>query len=215
MEDSTLLGIALFTSLAGLALLWFVSASFEPEVVSLDALSDEQIGQVVTINGIVSERRDYEKAAVLMLEDSEVVVFGMNHILAGAQAGDNITVSGEIKEYNGELEILPGKPEDVIIEVKGQVNFGPVEIALDELSDGHLGEIVKVRGVVSERKDYDQAAVLSLENSNVTVFGMKDLLAGAKAGDAITVIGDVKEYKGALEILPNKEGDVLIESRGS
>lgn len=115
MEDSTLLCIALFTSLAGLGLLWFVAAGFEPEVVALDELSDEYLGRVVTVHGSVGGIKEYDTAMVVSFDESEVVLFGFKHVLGHVAVGDNITITGEVEEYNGVLEIVPGSVEDVVV----------------------------------------------------------------------------------------------------
>lgn len=115
MEDRTLLMLAVFTSLAGLGILWFACANYEPPALALDAVSDQLLGKVVTVQGTVENVRNYSSIVSAQFSNSTLKLFGFQSVVPFIKNGDLLTVTGEIKEYKGELEIVPEKTGDVLI----------------------------------------------------------------------------------------------------
>lgn len=115
MEDSTLLTIALLTALMGLGLLWFSTTKFQPQEVPLESITDEYLGRVVTVPGVVENVIEFDKAVVVSLKNSELKLFGFKTDIPKLEEGAKILITGEIKEYKGTLEIVPRKKGDVVV----------------------------------------------------------------------------------------------------
>jgi len=118
MEDSALLGIAVCTSLIGLGLLWFSTTIFTPDVVPLQGVNEEYLGRTISVNGVIEEVTNYNKAFSASFIGSDLKLFGYQDSLPVIEKGYNVTVTGEIKEYKGELEIVPSIERDVVIHDK-------------------------------------------------------------------------------------------------
>jgi len=143
-----------------------------------------------------------------------------------------VTVTGEIKEYKGELEIIPNKMEDVIV-VKAeqpilkstpadqkviQTTVNPPEeqppqiVDLEKVTRDQIGETVIVQGVLKKVNIFDTVIIGEFRGSDLKFFGFVNSLPALKEMDFVTVTGEIKEYKGELEIVPSKAGDVLVVS---
>ena len=115
MEDRYLLTLAVFTSLIGIGILWFACAGHEPPAINLSEVTDELLGKVITLNGTIKSVKTYDSVVVAQFQNSDLILFGFKSSLPVFESGDFVTVTGEIKEYKGELEIVPSKKEDVTI----------------------------------------------------------------------------------------------------
>ena len=64
MEDRTLMLLAVFTSVIGIVVLWFACANHEPPIFELTDVSDELLGKVVTISGVLDSVKIYDSVVV-------------------------------------------------------------------------------------------------------------------------------------------------------
>ena len=107
--------LAVVTSIVGIVVLWIACANHEPPVVELADVSDELLGKVVTVSGVLDSVKIYDSVVVAGFENSELILFGFKSSMPVIKVGDFVTVTGEVKEYKGELEIVPSKLEDVLV----------------------------------------------------------------------------------------------------
>jgi len=239
MEDRTLLLLAVFTSVIGITVLWFACAANEPVVVALEEVTDELMGKVVTLNGTLGSVKVYDTVVVASFVGSEVTLFGFKSNIPKLEKNDFVTVTGEIKEYKGELEIVPNKLEDVLIVKTAPaaldveeaepnivvteskdiqhtpnplINPEPIIIELNKVTYHLVGETITVQGVLKKVKVLDSVVIGEFRGSDLKLFGFKSNIPTLKDWDFVTVTGEIKEYKGELEIVPSKVGDVLIGS---
>ncbi|MFH1450483.1 MAG: hypothetical protein ABIF92_00690 [archaeon] len=240
MENRTLLMLAVLTSSIGLIILWFAAAGHEPPVIGLDEVTDELLGKVVTVNGTIESVKIYDTVIVAGFENSSLTLFGFKSSIPKIGQGDFVTVTGEIKEYEGALEIIPNKLDDVII-VKAapvvpkaekiepnkligeseemqhtanpQPTSEPVIMELNTVTYHLVGEIITVQGVLKKVNVFDSVVIGEFRGSDLKLFGFTNSIPKLEQGDFITVTGEIKEYKGELEIVPSKLEDVLIADR--
>ena len=111
MEDSSLLRIALLVSVSGMFLMWYAANLVEPEVVLLAEVDEGLLGTVVVVEGTVSEVEHFGENTLVSFEGAGVKAFAFFNL--SAEIGKNITIKGEVKEYQGMLEIVPRYEEDV------------------------------------------------------------------------------------------------------
>lgn len=110
MKENTLLKIALICSLAGLIILYFISAKIEAKDYKPNLLN-KNIGDDVKLNGVVAKITD--KGSVIFIEVNQqspitAVLFTDEDNLK-LNTGDNVEVVGEVQEYNGKNEIIAKK----------------------------------------------------------------------------------------------------------
>ena len=103
MKDKTLLVIAIITGVIGTLTLYFVSSGIEP----YDTVSYSNLGKEVQVEGRLLNIRDAGTVQIMELNSSQTikVVFFQEEDL-GLRAGDKLKVTGELQEYEGELEII-------------------------------------------------------------------------------------------------------------
>lgn len=238
MEDRTLLLLAVFTSVIGITVLWFACAAHEPRVVALEEVTDELMGKVVTLNGTLESIKVYDTVVIASFAGSDVTLFGFKSNIPKLEKNDFVTVTGEIKEYKGELEIVPNKLKDVLIVKPAPVilkeevtepivvtepneiyytsslstKIEPVIVELDKVTDELIGDTITVQGFLKRVNTYDSIVFGEFKGNDLKLFGFKNNMPALKEHDFITVTGEIKEYKGELEIVPSKAEDVLIGS---
>jgi DNA/RNA endonuclease YhcR with UshA esterase domain len=83
---------------------------------------------------------------------------------------------------------------------------------LSEVTDELMGKVVTVNGTIESVNIFDSVVVAQFEDSELKLFGFKSNMPVLKIDDFVTVTGEIKEYKGELEIIPSKIGDVLVVS---
>ena len=114
MEESQLLLLAVATALAGLGTLYYASASFEPEFVGLGGLDESYMGSLIHVSGKVVEVREYNKSMAFFLEQNGSAVQIYLFFKVPVEINQSVEVYGEVQEYNGGLEVVPAKPEDIL-----------------------------------------------------------------------------------------------------
>ena len=110
MKETTLLKIALICSLAGLVILYLISAKIEVKDYKPSILN-KNIGDDVKLTGAVTKISD--KGDVVFIEVNQqspitVVLFTDDDNLK-LNNGDNVEVIGKVQEYSGKNEIIAQK----------------------------------------------------------------------------------------------------------
>ncbi len=109
MDDKLIVKLSLCCSIFGLALLFIISFFMEAEEVPISGFENSEAKDVL-IRGQVVSVKDFGNIAVVEVAEVksvDVVVFDRN-MLAFA-IGDNVSVTGELREYKGKMEIVAGK----------------------------------------------------------------------------------------------------------
>ena len=112
MNDKTLLRIALICSVFGIIALYFFVQNIDIAEIDIGKLEMESIGNTVNINGRISkitERDNFKIIDITKDETVSVFLFGDEEI--DVSKGEYISITGELEEYNGELEIIADKIE--------------------------------------------------------------------------------------------------------
>lgn len=90
-------------------------------------------------------------------------------------------------------------------------NSGTRALELSEVSEDELGRLVEVSGTISRIKLYEKSTLLFIsdDESELQVYA-PFRFEGLGKGNYISVRGEVKEYKGTLEVVPFKEEDLVV-----
>ncbi|MFO7872175.1 MAG: hypothetical protein R6U26_00860 [Candidatus Undinarchaeales archaeon] len=115
MEGDTILIISVFGSLIGIFILYFGVSLIEPELVALNKIDSEHIDEYVKIEGRVESIRKFGDSVLIQFETTDIVVFTPEEFASEVYTGAFISVKGIVKEYKGELEVVPNRPDEVQI----------------------------------------------------------------------------------------------------
>jgi len=225
--------LAVSTSVIGIIILWFACAHHDPPVFALEDVTDELMGKVVTLNGTLESVKVYDTVVIANFVGSEIILFGFTSNMPAIGVGDFVIVTGEITEYKGDLEIVPNKLEDVkivkaaprvpktVVPVKNVTQktivtqpeeHEPQIVDLKKVTTELLGEIITVQGVLKKVNVYGTVVIGEFRGSDLKLFGFANSMPELKEFDLVTVTGEVKEYKGELEIVVKRAEDVVLES---
>lgn len=144
--------LSLLCSLAGIAALYVGAVQVRPSVTAISKLDNDFLGLKVIISGQVVDLRQSNGHVFLMLKDESgglisVPIFSgiRSQLSSSIELLDIVQATGVVKEYNGELEVLPEAASDIVIV------HSPC-VSVSGIGEDSLGELVKVRGVVAERE---------------------------------------------------------------
>jgi DNA/RNA endonuclease YhcR with UshA esterase domain len=105
MNEKALLTLSLACSAAGLLLLTVASLLIDPQEAKIGELN-KHLNDDVTVTGTVQDVRIHDGNTFITLEEKSVVTavfFGSSH---HTKPGENITITGEVREYKGTLELI-------------------------------------------------------------------------------------------------------------
>jgi DNA/RNA endonuclease YhcR with UshA esterase domain len=128
MEKNFLILICFFTSVIGLILIYIATINIEPKQIDLKDLNHELVGRSVTTTGKIVYKKSHE-AGHLFLTVSENKTKIQIPLFSGFMSilnehgltendfsiGSEILVSGLVDEYQGQLQIIPRRENDIEI----------------------------------------------------------------------------------------------------
>lgn len=187
-------------------------------VARLEQLSDGDVGSWVKVlghvvlmegfkGGMKATLDDGSAQIVLLLWDS---VYGTLPDPAAVDVGADVVAQGEIGVYEGELQIVPESPADVVV-AKAAPEIPWVEVA--DLRSVDAGRVVRLRGVLGEPEGFSAGVKVSLDDGSgkITVLLWSNIVTNLDPrpakGMAVEVVGVVEEYRGKLEIIPRSVFD--------
>ncbi len=120
MNETQLLRIALLVGISGIICLFLLSKTIEAQKINIDEITGETIGKKVVIEGTVQEVKHKKDITILIVKQEQstntisVVVFSKNGEENDREdsednivrEGQNVIVSGTVKDYYGVLEII-------------------------------------------------------------------------------------------------------------
>ena len=112
IKDEKLKIVSLAVALAGLALIFIVSAFTGPQSVEISGITENDAGRIVLVNGTINSYSTSNGNIFIDFGDDtgtiNVVMFertGRGHAYS-LKNGDNVTVTGQVSIYKNELEII-------------------------------------------------------------------------------------------------------------
>ena len=189
----------------------------------LDARTNYGVGDVVTVTGVVTS--DDNLGSVRYLQDATAGIAlypggDWGDWDATPAIGDSLTVTGEITEYNGLLEVGPNLTA-VVFEGAGTLPE-PMVIGASEMDESLEGQLVRVNGAtfplagleITGNNTYDftadgQTGIMYVRTSN-------SLVGETLTGCAVDLIGIVSQFSfdgtGGYQLLPRGPVDLLPAS---
>jgi DNA/RNA endonuclease YhcR with UshA esterase domain len=197
-------------------------------------LDQHDVGQMVTIEGIVQEAIPFSAGVKLTVDDGsgQVTVLLWQEIYDGMAEPEGLTpgaqvrVLGQVAIYRDSLEVIPDRPLDVTLVTpapQGAAALTDRPTPLGDLGAHQIGERVTVVGQVVDISSFSHGFALRLDDGT----GQADLLlwlstydqleepAALGLGATVEATGDVSSYAGRLEIVPRRGSDVIVRIPGA
>ncbi len=189
----------------------------------LDMRENYNIGQTVTVTGVVTS--DDNLGSVRYLQDATAGIAlypGQDWSAwdATPQIGDSLSVTGEITEYNGLLEVGPNL---TAVEFFGAGTVPePLEITPAQMGENLEGQLVRVNGVtfplagtfITGNNTYDFTA--SGETGVIYVRTSNSLVGEELTGCEVDMLGIVSQFSfdgfGGYQLLPRGPVDLIPAS---
>jgi len=218
MSEKVVTRLSLLCSLTGLAALYVAAVSSRPTVTAIASLNDDFIGTKVMISGRLVDLREHIDGHLFMkLKDDSggvisVPVFASvrSQLKEPIELLDVVQVTGLVKEYRDELEVIPDKASDL------RIVHAPAT-RISSLSEERIGELVKVEGVVAERAIVGKGSlILTLrdDGSQLPVFVpasvVKDGFPEVHVGYTVRVDGWLQLYNDNMELQLKDASNIRI-----
>lgn len=201
--------MSLVSSLAGLALLYAGAVHMRPSLTPISKVDKDFVGLKIKISGRVIDLSTHPKGHLfLKVKDGSdgvisVPIFAKinSKLEKRIELLDNIQIEGTVKEYNGELEVLPEKVESIQI-----INSTPLEIS--KINKKMTGELVKIQGIIIGKEIIGKGSLLLKIKKNsgeIKVYipsyvSNSEDLKFLEEGQLIQASGVVQTYKEELEL---------------
>ncbi len=193
------------------------------ETRSIGSISGGDLGAILTIaRAEISDLSYFSKGVKYRLTDGsgDVTLLVWQNVMEEIPdrydlvPGSQVQVTGEIDEYQGDLEIIPGKSADVM--VISRADRPPIEArVVSSVTASDEGRVFTVEGVVTRTESGGWLKVwLQDGTGEMLVFVpsrvVEYLPAGMAAGVRLRVTGEVEIYQGMVEIIPLAGADVEV-----
>lgn len=208
----------------------FVAAAQHPaSEPRLGDLSAADVGRRVVVEGVLTSLQSFSAGIRGALADGSGTVTlllwqdvydGLSQP-ASVVPGAVLRVEGKVAEYEGSLEIVPESPSDVGV-------VGVLELPRDERTIGQLGgedagRTVWLSGRLAGGTSFSEGVRFTLDDGTGTIVlllwqNLYDRLAAPESvrpGAEVSVRGEIAEFQGELEIVPQVPFDVIVTGQGA
>ncbi len=173
------------------------------------------IGSTVTITGVITNGA--ELGTIRYLEDGTAGIAAYGSTLASSVTrGDNVTITGTLKDYNGLLEIDP--VSSFTINSSGNTLPTPQVFTPSQLGETTESELIQINGVVFAAGGSSFAGNTSYNFSASTESGVVYVRTGSPLvgqiipTSAVTLIGISSQFNAQYQVLPRDMGDLVSGS---
>jgi DNA/RNA endonuclease YhcR with UshA esterase domain len=187
-------------------------------------LTGEDQGQLAIVQGAIVDVDPFSSGTKYTLDDGSgaIIVLLWQDIHAALPdpealgVGAEIRVQGEISVYEGELEVIPEWIEDVEVLVAAPA---PAVTTVGALTEADQGRQVVLRGILGEPDFFSAGVKFPLDDGTGTIVLLlwqnvyeevptaDRLIAGAQ----VEIAGQIGEYEGELQIVPEANGVTLLD----
>ena len=197
----------------------------EATTLPIGQVDASRLYQKVTVQGVIrDDRTPYEGLRILTLRDAsgeiDVTLGAEAAAIAGPwpdlQVGQPLQVTGAVGSYGGTPQISVGRASDLVPLAKAMA-IAP-EQRIGALPAAAAGDLVVVTGTVTGIHPFSAGVRCTLDDGSgaVTLLLWQDLYASLDDSQALVegtqlrVLGELAEYHGELEIVPELPSDVTV-----
>ncbi|GFZ32302.1 hypothetical protein CSC2_28280 [Clostridium zeae] len=173
----------------------------EPVAMSISDARAKASGSAV-ITGVVNN----VVGSNVFVQDDNAGICLNNTPKADLKRGDKITVTGDLSNYHGLIEITPKDLPSVSV-VSSNNAVSPKVLTISQANDSVQSQLVRLKGVTL--KDINTSASSTIEDStgNIVIYKMPEL-KDFKVGDKIDVVASVMKYDTTLELSVSSASDI-------
>lgn len=209
VQNSSMTKMSILSSLTGIILLYIGAVQMQPSLTPISDIDKDFVGLKTEISGRVIDVDTHpeghlflkvkdDSGGVISVPVFERINSGLNENI---ELLDNIQVSGQVKDYEGDLELIPDSIESIQI-------IHSAHVKLSQINKRNVGNLVKTRGVVCEKENVGSGSLiinLHKEKQDFPVFAPYTVANSPdfpeiKVGDTVQISGLVQVYEGKLEI---------------
>jgi DNA/RNA endonuclease YhcR with UshA esterase domain len=107
MKEKTLLRIAIACCLIGILVLFIVANNVEIQERNIGKITLKDVDESVRIKGVVERVVEKEKVVIVdIVQNNEMSVVLFKERGIDIKRGDKVEVVGQLKEYNGKMELI-------------------------------------------------------------------------------------------------------------
>ena len=209
-------------TLAFIAILSSTVLSAQSDI--LDARTNYSIGQTVTVTGIITSGADLGSVRYVQDASAGIALYPGNDWTdwsAEPNPGDEVTVTGEITEYNGLLEIGPNLTQ---VDVLSSGNPLPDALVVtpNQLNESLEGQLVVIEGTTFDaggqiiEANTTYTFISSGEDGIIYVRSSNSLVGTTLNGCEMNLMGIVSQFSfdgsGGYQLLPRGASDMLSTS---
>ncbi len=194
----------------------------------LGELSADDVGRTVRVEGVLKSLQTFSAGVKGALDDGTgtVTLLLWQDVYDALPKPEEVTpgavlrIVGEVAEYRGELEVVPQVAADVA--VVGRMELPVEEVAIGQISAADVGRTVQVAGQITGWELFSQGVKYTLDDGTGTItllvwqdlYDRDDTFTKLAEGFWVRVRGEIAEYQGTLEIIPQVPADVEITQGG-
>lgn len=193
--------------------------------VKIGEISRDHNLQIVTITGDVREiRTPYKGLTLISVGDAtgeidvalSADIIALSGDIAALQSGDAVQVSGAVTFYKDAPQLALTHARDL---AKVEGDTAPLAVTqIGDLDAARVGARVSVVGTVASAKKFSQGLRVTLDDGSgtLTLLLWQDTLAQIanaeqlKTGARVQARGKLSQYRGDLEVTPQRGSDVQI-----
>jgi DNA/RNA endonuclease YhcR with UshA esterase domain len=204
-----------------------LAAAVPPAEVSIGELTTADVDRWVTLRGMLGQPEIFSKGVKFPLNDGSgaiTLLFWQNvyeRAPEGLKEGVQLVVTGQVAEYQGELELTnlnAGKMLVVGVGEAQQVGGGMTQ-AIGDVTLADLRQTRVLVGTLGEMETFSAGVKFPLydDTGAITLLLWQNIYAAIPNADQLTsgarveVVGLIDEYQGDLEIIPEVNGVRVIE----
>ncbi len=174
-------------------------------------------GEVLKLKGEILSGFTFKKGIKLNIKTEkgiEEVTLWKSTLEKNYKGESNKLLTGSRVEFEIYEKEYKGKMEKNVKSLK-IISYPQNPYKISEAIQKNIGEFLKIKGKVKEIKEFKPGTrvILEDEGSELTIWLWKDIwenLKGTfKEGDNIIVAGELKEYKGKVELVPRIKDDIV------
>lgn len=176
-----------------------------------DARTNYSVGQTVTIKGVSSDGGELGSIRYIQDETGGLPVYGFSQV-SGVNRGDSVTVTGELKDFNGLLEI---DPITSLTNEGAGIEIDPWLITIPNMGETFEGRLVQfdnitfpdAGGTFSASTNYDFTD--GTNTGQLRISPNCGLVGTAIPSGPHSLVGLMSQFNSNYQILPRDGGDVF------
>jgi len=194
----------------------------EPAETAVGDVTPADVGWTLTLSGTLGSLEPFSAGVKFALNDGTgqitLLLWEDEYERApdGLGAGAEVIVTGEVAEYQGELELIPLEANNIQVLSPGAAAQPdePEGVTTGDVISADVGRTLSLSGTLGEMETFSKGVKFPLDDGTGTIVlllwqevydGIPD--AGLLvAGTRVEVVGRIDEYQGELEIVPEAEG---------